>query len=191
MRKIHILLLMMIIVTGTGIVSADDGLFSVVKSHDLTTVNPGDTFTYTIAYTNTADYSFFEPFCFDTLPEEVEFISCNGCNSEGAPHIEWEGISQFEVEPGQTISNTITVKLKPGTEGKTFCNQASVGGGAPEINPLNGQFYGPPSGTTTVTDCITVPGGPIVTPEFPTMILPVTLLAGFILTVVFIRQTRQ
>ncbi len=187
MKRIPFLLLVIVVLlAGTGIVSAEDPLyFDVQKSHAPTPMNAGDEFTYTITITNPTAWTFYEYYVFDTLPDEVEFISCSGgsaCNHEAVPHIEWEGIVNPEIGPGETQTRTITVRLRPGNEGKTFCNSATVGGGFGETGAPA------PSGSTTVTDCFTV-GTPTTAPEFPSPVLPVTLLAGMLLTVLYIRKS--
>jgi uncharacterized repeat protein (TIGR01451 family) len=188
MKRIPVLLLVIVVLlAGIGIASADDPLyFTVQKSHAPTPVNAGDEFTYTITITNPTEWTFFEYFVFDTLPDEVEFIECSGgseCNHEALPQIAWEGIVNPKIEPSETQTRTITVRLKPGNEGKTFCNSAFVGGGRGEIGAPS------TSGSTTVTDCFTV-GTPTTAPEFPTFILPVALLAGMLLAVLYIRKSQ-
>jgi len=162
------------------------GYFIVQKTHDPTPVNPGDIFTYTITVTNPTVYNFWDPYVFDLLPDEVEFVSCSGCDEQGAnaPHIDWEGIAQGQISPGATFTRTITVRLKQDTAGKTFCNNVVVGGG-------DGEMGGPDSGSTEAIDCITIPEEPIPAPEFPSALLPTTMIIGFLGAVLLIRRTRE
>ena len=181
MKRIQILLLaILILISGIGIVCATDYPLIVQKTHDITPVNPGDTFTYTMTITNPYDMNFFEPGIFDNVPEGLEVISCSACsNKEGAPHVEWEGICQ-DLAPHETIVRTITVRLQPDTAGKKICNTVSIFGG--EASDHSGTGHG------SAEDCFSVPE---TAPEFPSTFLPMTLVIGFLGAVLYIQRTRK
>jgi uncharacterized repeat protein (TIGR01451 family) len=185
MKRIQILLLaILVLISGIGIVSAIDYPFDVTKTHDVTPVNPGDEFTYIIHVTNPYNMGFEGGPITDRVPDEVEVVSCSGCCSmEDAPNILWESICQQDTEPYDDFYRTITVRLKPDTEGKTFCNSVYVNTGM----AYDHSGYG----TSTAEDCITVPSEPVPAPEFPSIILPTTMITGFLAAVLLIQRTRR
>jgi uncharacterized repeat protein (TIGR01451 family) len=127
---------------------------TIMKTHDLNPVKPGDTFTYTIAITNPNAFDVFEPRVTDSLPSEVDVVSCNaGCNTEALPFVDWEGIGQPEIAAGETIYRTVTVTMKSDTAGKEVCNSATVRGGTGP-NPTYGMQE-----PASSQDCMTIPSG--------------------------------
>jgi uncharacterized repeat protein (TIGR01451 family) len=172
----------LIVIASVGIVSAQNEYpLIITKEHDGNPVNPGDQFTYTIHIQNQFGKDFQGGPITDTVPDEVEVVSCSSCCSmEDAPNILWESLCQSPIYAGEELERTITVRLKPEAAGKTFCNYATVNSG------MATDFSG--SGTNrSADDCITVPSS---APEFPSAFLPGVVLAGLLLTVMFIRRSR-
>ncbi|KAF5436028.1 6-phosphogluconolactonase, cycloisomerase 2 family [Candidatus Methanophagaceae archaeon] len=88
-------------------------------------VNPGDTYTYTLNYKNTNPSGVTGVTIVDTLPSEVSFESCSdSCDQTGLPTtVSW---TIGNLNPGQSGSVTLTVKVKPGIAAGTKINNSAV-----------------------------------------------------------------
>jgi uncharacterized repeat protein (TIGR01451 family) len=185
-RLPFVLLAMFILIAGIGVVSADNLIqlpFDITKTHDVNPVKAGDVFTYTIKVTNPYNLWFNSGLITDKLPDAVDFVSCDsGCEFDAPSWVLWEGITQQSTAPYAVFERKITVKLKPGMEGKTFCNHIDANMGMTDDKTTQG--YG------SADDCITVPDGSVAAPEFPSLFLPVTVIAALFMTVLYIRKSR-
>ena len=87
-------------------------------------VNPGDTFTYTMSYTNGNSNTVTNVTITDTLPSEVTFVSCSdGCSQSGNT-VTW---NIGTLTPGESGSVTLMVQVNPGTaSGTTITNYATI-----------------------------------------------------------------
>ena len=113
-------------------------------------VNPGDTYTYTLKYKNTNPSGVTGVTIVDTLPSEVSFVSCsNSCDQTGLPTtVSW---TIGNLNPGQSGSVTLTVKVKPGIAAGTKINNSAVINGN-EVNTG-------PTTKTEQTDVCSAGGG--------------------------------
>jgi uncharacterized repeat protein (TIGR01451 family) len=135
----------------------------------------GEEFTYTLTYTNPFD----EPVCMvmltDHLPEELEFVSCTGgCNSEDYPDIVWEGVGFPCIGPGESVTRTLTVRVKPSVSESVIINHATM---------MTEQ-----GNSLTFEDTTILCSTPI--PEFPLQALPLVTIVGLLLMVAAVRKMK-
>ena len=87
-------------------------------------VNPGDTITYTISYTNGNPTNVTNVTITDTLPSEVTYQSCTGGCSQSGNTVTW---NIGTVTSGTSGSVTLTVQVNAGTSpGTTITNYATI-----------------------------------------------------------------
>ena len=89
-------------------------------------VYPSNTITYTMSYTNGNPTTVTGVTLVDTLPPEVNYVSCTGtggCTQAGNT-VTWSNIGSLT--PGQSGSATLTVTVKAGTAGGTVIDNAAT-----------------------------------------------------------------
>ena len=95
---------------------------SIIKSDDIDPIVAGNTLTYTIVVNNSGQGEATNVVVTDTLPEEVTYVSTNGCTNDpnGVPTCNLGNILS-----GGSASFGVEVTVDVGTSG-TITNQASV-----------------------------------------------------------------
>ncbi len=99
---------------------------TLTKEDDVSTsVKPGDSVTYTISYENKNSYEVTSVTIEDTLPSEVNYVSCTGGGTyDAVAHTVTWNIGT--VAAGASGSVTLTVQVKPSTPDGIITNYATI-----------------------------------------------------------------
>lgn len=128
-----------------------------------TCVNPGDTITYTMSYTNGNPTAVTGVTLTDTVPAQVTVTDTGGGTQSGNT-VTW---SIGTLTPGQSGSKTLTVTVNAGTpQGSTITNSVTINANEPNTGP------------TTVNEQTQVCGPSV--PEFASIALPVASIFGLL-----------
>ncbi|MDD5041680.1 MAG: hypothetical protein PHX87_04730 [Candidatus Peribacteraceae bacterium] len=100
--------------------------FSITKTDNQTTVQPGGTLTYQIFVTNTSQYAGTNVTVTDTLPSSVTFLNASDGGTQTGGMVTWSGLS---IAAGQTKALTVQVQVSSSaSNGTVLTNTAQVAG---------------------------------------------------------------
>ena len=141
---------------------------NLAKIGGVTSVLQGGQLTYTISFDNINNPNAVTGVTLtDTLPQEVDYVSCTGGGSYNAGVVTWNIGPMAAYAPSQTV--TVTVKVKDTAPIGTYLDNAAT---------INGAEAG--TGPTTVHNRLTqiISNTNTNVPEFPNVALPIAAIMG-------------
>jgi len=104
----------------------DEPTFNITKTDNKTTVQAGETFSYTITVTNTSTVNATDVNVTDSLPTNTSFITASDSGTHSNGVVTWSGLS---IAAGATKTLTLTIRVNDSTADNTvLTNYAFVEG---------------------------------------------------------------
>ncbi|MBU0766171.1 DUF11 domain-containing protein, partial [Patescibacteria group bacterium] len=125
--------------------------FTITKTDSKTTVQVGETFSYTITVTNTSAVNATNVSVTDSLPMNTSFITASDSGTHSNSVITWSGLN---IAAGATKNLTLTVRVNDNTaDGTVLTNYAFIGSiQATDTTTVQGGGTNDPNLTLTLND---------------------------------------